>query len=48
MRAYFRTTALAGLAGLLPGIALIAFAALLRADLFLPRTNWSPALGMER
>jgi hypothetical protein len=48
MRAYSRTTALAGLAGLLLGIAVLAFAAHLRADLFLPRTNWSPALGMER
>jgi hypothetical protein len=48
MRAHVRTTALAGLAGLLLGIAVIALAAHLRPDLFLPRTNWSPAFGMER
>ena len=48
MRAHVRKSALAGLAGLLLGIAVMALAAHFRADLFLSRTSWSPASGMER
>jgi hypothetical protein len=48
MRAHVRTTVLGSLAGLLLGIAVVALAAHQRADLLLPRTNWSPAFGMER